>query len=387
MPSRLRPLSARAVASLDRTAFVGGVSGLQLVVSSGGGRSWRLFYRLPGDAKRRAMKLGSFPALTLADARKRAEKCLCAAADGSDPKQVLTATVVKRALTVDQAVTRYLTWCETQNRAVTVRDKRSMLINHLVAAVGQWPLVDVKRVDIVKILDRLIDRAPARRSVHAYLRHFFGWARERDLINTDPTDGLKPPKTNPARERILSDTEVRALWRATGTMAVLSRLALLTAQRKGSLESMTWANIDFDQRRWAIPAEDMKSGRAHVVPLSDRACAVLQAWPRLAGPFVFGVGTNGAKPYDGSSNGMMGLRKQLGDPDWRFHDLRRTAVTLAQRGGASIESIRALTQHKVPGVIGVYARHDYDVEKQQVADVIQKRIDDVLRGDSSKYDT
>lgn len=83
---------------------------------------------------------------------------------------------------------------------------------------------------------------------------------------------------------------------------------------------------------------------------------------------------------------MDGLRKDLygkdwretGLGDWRTHDLRRTAVTLAQREGCSIEEIRALTQHRVLGVIGVYARHAYTDEKRKVANAVAARIDAIV---------
>jgi integrase len=83
---------------------------------------------------------------------------------------------------------------------------------------------------------------------------------------------------------------------------------------------------------------------------------------------------------------MDGLRSQLyskywcetGQGDWCTHDLRRTAVTLAQREGCSIEEIRALTQHRIPGVIGVYARHAYTHEKQKVVDRIGDRVAGIL---------
>jgi integrase len=148
---------------------------------------------------------------------------------------------------------------------------------------------------------------------------------------------------------------------------------------------MKWDHLDAGQRVWTIPADDMKSGRLHEVPLSEMAHGILGGWPRMAGPYVFGVGSNGSHPYAGASNGMDGLRARLREdhgyePEtpWRLHDLRRTAVTLAQRGGASIEEIRALTQHKTPGVIGIYARHAYSVEKRLVADIIAAEVHAIL---------
>ena len=61
--------------------------------------------------------------------------------------------------------------------------------------------------------------------------------------------------------------------------------------------------------------------------------------------------------------------RETGRGDWRMHDLRRIAVTLAQREGCSIEEIRALTHHRIPGIIGVYARHAYTQERRRVVDL------------------
>ena len=71
---------------------------------------------------------------------------------------------------------------------------------------------------------------------------------------------------------------------------------------------------------------------------------------------------------------MEGLRRALGGSDWRLHDVRRTAVTLAQRQGCSLDAVRALTQHKSAGVIGVYARHAFEDEKRMVTEAIAEAV-------------
>lgn len=189
---------------------------------------------------------------------------------------------------------------------------------------------------------------------------------------------LRAPHPVAARDRTLTDEEIRALWGLDGAMGTLAKLAFLTAQRKGSLERARWDGIDVSSATWTIPAADMKSGKAHRAPLSDPALRLLEDWPKLGGPFIFGVGSGGARPFNGASNGADSLRGALGSHDWRLHDLRRTAVTLAQRGGAPVDDIRALTQHKVPGVIGVYARHDYEAEKRRVVAAIASAVDVIL---------
>ena len=378
MTARTRAMSARAVEGLTSSAFVGGASGLQLVVSRGGARTWRLFYRLPGDVKRRAMKLGVYPSMGLAQARSRAGELLTLAQSGVDPKTSIVETVERRAVSVSDAVADYLDWCARNNDAETVRHKRSGLTNHLLPAYAATPLVDISRSQIVRVLDQLGDRQTMRRNMHRYLSHFFGWACDRDLIPVNPMLGLKAPKAGTPRDRVLTDDEIRALWSANGTVASMARLSLLTAQRRGSLARMRWTDIDEVEGVWSIPAEDMKSARAHRVPLSALALELLEQRRRLSGPYVFGTGTDGLKPFEGTSKGMRILRDRLGGPDWRLHDVRRTAVTLAQRGGAGIEEIRALTQHKIPGVIGVYARHDYEDEKRRVAEAIERVTRSVL---------
>jgi integrase len=386
MSSRLKPLSARAVESLKSCAFVGGAPGLELRVHGDGVRSWRLLYRLPGAPRRRSIKLGRYPDLGLAEARKLAQKKLALAADGHDPalerEQRIDALSNKTADVLD----RYLDWCQTENDPKTVSDKSSALRNALLPVLGTTPIGSITRVDILALLDRCVDRPGLRRVTHAYLRHFLGWCCDRGLAVANPMIGLRPPRPVPARERILSDEEIRALWLAQGVYALIARLCLLTAQRRSTLEAMRWSDVDLVERVWRIPAGDMKSGKAHEVPLSDLVVDLLSGLHRLEGPFVFGVGTNGAAPYGGASNGMDGLRAQLHGKDWRrtgvdtfrLHDLRRTAVTLAQRGGASIEEIRALTQHKTPGVIGVYARHAYADEKRRVVDIIASQVTAIL---------
>lgn len=384
--ARRAPLSARAVDQLKASAFVGGVAGLQLVVSAGGTRSWRLYYRVAGgDGRRRGMSLGRYPEVSLAEARNRAAGALAQAADGRDPKTAREDRAEKSTVLVADAVARYLTACASANDPKTLRDKRSAFDNHFLPVLGARPVLDLKKAELLELLDGLAERPAIRRNLYAYLRHFFGWTEERDLIAQNPLLGVKPPKPVPQRERVLTDPEIRKLWRAEGVMADIARLSLLTAQRKGSIEALRIDQIDVDAATWLVPATNMKSAKPHLVPLSSMALDLIWSRPLLAGPHLFGVGSNGARPYAGASNGFESLKRKVGFDDWRLHDLRRTAVTLAQRGGAPLDQIRALTQHKTPGVIGVYARHAYVEEKRRVAEIIEAQLRSIFapQGDGS----
>lgn len=379
MSSRLKPLTALDVQRLADSAFVGGAPGLQCVVSPNGTKSWRLFYRLPGSKKRRSMTLGRYPGVSLADARKLAHEKLARASDGTDPKAEREAKVEIRNQTVADAVSRYLDWCISNNAARTVESKQSAFAAHILPRFDKLALIDLTRRSLMELLDGLGDKPAMRRQLYLYLNHFLGWCVERDLIPENPLRDLKPPKPTAARERVLSDQEIAALFNQTGVMATIAKLCLLTAQRRGSVEAMRWDHLDLKQRTWTIPGANMKSGKLHVVPLSNPALTLLADWPRMEGPFLFGVGSNGTRPYTGSSNGMEGLRKVLGNTDWRLHDLRRTAVTLAQKEGCSLDAIRALTQHKSAGVIGVYARHAFEDEKREVVKAIARAVETTFK--------
>lgn len=386
--SRKRPLSEREVRVLDQTTSVGGASGLECVVSPKGTRSWRLLYRVKGDAtaKRRSIGLGRYPGVSLAEARARANDAIRLASDGIDPRSARTKRVRDHDVLFSHCIAEYLDWCEAVNAPGTVEDKRSVVRTHLLPAFGAHPVRSLVKSDIARLLDTLSKHPARRRTSYNYLRHFFQWAVERDLIEHNPCQAVRPPNLVPSRDRVLADDELQALWNIEGIFAQIGRVSVLTAQRRGSIEAMRWDQLDLENRLWCIPASSMKSGRPHDVPLSDLAMAELERMPKLRGSYVFGVGSDGQKPYGGASNGMEGLRVQLygkewrqtGQGDWRTHDLRRTAVTLAQREGCSIEEIRALTQHRTPGVIGVYARHAYSSEKRVVVDKIEAQIRRVL---------
>lgn len=374
MASRLKPLTALDAQRLAETSFVGGAPGLQLVVSAGGTKSWRLFYRLPGSKRRRSMSLGRYPGVSLADARKISGEMLAQASSGTDPKAARIDKVVSRELTVAEAMQRYLDWCQTNNAAKTVRSKRSSINTHFLPALGSIPLIDLSRRQIASLIDGLSAKPATRRQLYLYVSHLLSWSLGREYIDTNPILGLQPPKPVATRERVLTDEEIAALFQSEGTIATIAKLCLLTAQRKGSVEAMRWDELDFERKTWTVPGTNMKSGKLHVVPLSAPALDILKGWYQLNGQYVFGVGSDGEKPFAGTSKAMKALRKSLEDTDWRLHDLRRTAVTLAQRHGCNLDGIRALTQHKTSGVVGVYARHAFEDEKRIVVDAIAEEI-------------
>src|SRR5690606_2366163 len=127
---------------------------------------------------------------------------------------------------------------------------------------------------------------------------------------------LKAPSPDHSRDRILSEDELKRVWRATETIGwpfgPLVRLLLLTGQRRGEVASMRWSDIDLDQKVWLIPKERSKNGQPHEVPLSDMVLGILRELPRVAGSGGFVFSTTGKTPVGGFSRAKARIEKAVG---------------------------------------------------------------------------
>jgi integrase len=216
--------------------------------------------------------------------------------------------------------------------------------------------------------------------VLAVIRKMFNWHAARDERFLSPlVQGMtRTSLTARARDRVLSDDEIRNLWRALEHVPYpfgpFVKLLLLTAQRRDEVAHMRWAEIDGNL--WVIPRERYKNGRANAVPLSDSVQRILSSIPRTS-EYVFT--TTGRTPISGYSKAKAAVDKASGVGSWRFHDLRRTARSLMSRAGVSSDIAERVLGHAIPGVAGVYDRHSYTPEKRQalekLADAIARLID------------
>jgi integrase len=255
--------------------------------------------------------------------------------------------------------------------------KRSLEV-YVRPKMGSKSIYDLKRKDIVDMLDAIedADKAVTADRVLAYVRKAFNWYATRDEEFKSPIiKGMA--RTTPAdhaRDRILADDEIRSLWKALESpkspepFRNIVRVLLLTAQRRDEIGLMQAEEIDGDTL--VIPGERYKTGTANAVPLTDTA----QKWigDRKAG-FMFST-TDGKKAFSGYSKAKIQLDAAIAEqrkaeklmpmPEWRLHDLRRTARSLMSRAGVSSDIAEMVLGHKLTGVRGVYDRHSYAAEKR-----------------------
>jgi integrase len=272
---------------------------------------------------------------------------------------------------------------ETRSGAETAR-----LLRH--GPVKAWTgrhIGEIRRVDVADLLDRIKKRSPSvARLTFAALRGLFGWAVERDLIVTSPCERLTAPPRPAARDRVLTDDELRAIWKASEGLGYpfgpIVKLLMLTGQRRAEVAGMAWTELDLDAATWRIPRERTKNAKAHEIDLSPQALAVLKPL-RQDGPLLFPARNAPARTADPVRarpaalpvQGFSATKRRLDElvaaegahAPWRLHDLRRTAAT----GMAALEFAPHVVERVLNhisgaqgGLVGVYQRHDYRAERK-----------------------
>jgi len=216
----------------------------------------------------------------------------------------------------------------------------------------------------------------------AALSKFFSWAMGEGLADANPVIGTnKAAGDAGGRERVLTDAELVAVWNAAPDSAFgrIVKLLALTGQRCSEIGDLSRSEIDTAERLIALPGARTKNGRAHSVPLSDDAMAIVEA--SLAATdreLIFGVGKGG---FGGWSKARGALDTASGVKDWTLHDLRRTWATRAADCGVQPHVIEACLNHvsgHKAGVAGVYNRAIYAVEKRQAMEAVANYIKTAL---------
>jgi integrase len=181
-----------------------------------------------------------------------------------------------------------------------------------------------------------------------------------------------------ARDRILSDGEIRAIWKQEGQFADFVKLLLLTAQRKEKVVSMRWEDVGEDGT-WNIPSEKREKGNAGELVLPKAAIDIINRQRRfLDNEHVFAA-ARGSGHINGFSKSKRELNAQLGKlPQWQLHDLRRTARSLMSRAGVRSDVGERVLGHAIPGVEGVYNRHEYLEEKATTLKMLASLIDEIV---------
>lgn len=384
-----------------------GLPGFGLRISASGRRTWILMYRVGRTLRR--FTLGQYPTLSLAEARAKARDAQHDVAHGQDPARKKIED--RHAETFQELAREYISQHASKKRSGredirllngSAHKKRTGKVPHvpLVARWGNRRIKDITRRDVRELLDEIAGRAPimANRTL-ALVRKMFNFAIERDWLESNPCQMVKPPGQERQRDRVLSEDEIRRVWIALDAeapaIAALFRLRLLTAQRGGEVHGAAWSEMDLRAGWWTIPAERSKNGLAHRVPLSPPAVQILKVL-RLQGekpaagekkqePSLW-VFPSRHKRLPHMAHAQKAIERVVASSKvaFRGHDLRRTAASLMVGAGVSRLVVSKILNHVETGVTAVYDRHSYDREKREALDFWGRRLSAIVANKRQK---
>ena len=365
---------------------------LYLIVTPTGSKSW--VQRLTIHGKRRDIGLGSFKLITLSKARQRAHDNRVMVAEGGDPiaekrrEQIPTfgkATI----LTFETLRPRWKSGKHTRNWI-------QIMTKYAIPVIGSRPIDQLGREDVLKVLSPLWTTKPETgRRLRQKMRAVFRWAQAHGHIENNPAgegiDGALPKQ--PAVKAHLRALPYRDVAGALDTIeasgaSIAAKLALrmliLTASRSGEIRGAEWVEIDLENRAWIIPAERMKSARAHRIPLSDEAIKVLEQARILRDKsgLVFPSASRPGKTL--SDMTMTKVLRATGLAERAtVHGFRSSFRDWCADTGKPREIAEAALAHVVGGVEGSYFRSDlFDRRRllmSQWADYITGRRADVVQ--------
>jgi integrase len=348
-----------------------------------GRETWIIQYRL--GHKQRRMTIGTCAKLTQAQAREQARKRLAQVELGQDPAADKRQIRTEAKHTLRSVVAQYL---EAKQGAVRPRTYAEICryLNDHWSPLHAVPVNAVRRADVALELSKMIRKngSAAAAKARTTLSTFYVWAMGEGIADVNPVIGSNKPVAGPSRDRVLSDTELSAIWRkCAGAYGAIVRLLILTGCRREEIGGLRWTEIDSKEQVIRLPGERVKNGRAHDVPLTDAAWSILQEQP-VNGEYVFG-----RSGFSFWSQGKEGLDEWLGDSvaPWRLHDVRRSVATRMADLGIMPHVIEAVLNHQSGhkrGPAGVYNRSRYDREVRNALALWSDHVRTLIAGGERK---
>lgn len=387
-------LTARKLASLPAPAsgrlevWDEDLPGFGVRISATGHITATVMYRRAGRLRRAT--LGTLPPLSLADARDLARKALAGAAVGNDPAAAKAEE--RSAPTFGELAALYMEKHAPRKRSAG--EDRRIIERELLPGWRTSLAREIRRGDVIALLDGIAARpAPimANRTL-ALVRKLYNFGIQRGLVEMNPCAQLAPPGPEHRRERVLTEEEIRKLWTALDSetsprLVAAIRLGLLTAQRPGEITQMRWQDVaeELGGWWWTLPAAFAKNRRAHRVPVSPQAKAVLDTLARDTSPWVLAGRRTGAHLVETSiARYVAELRERLRMEHFTLHDLRRTAASHMAGLGIYRLIVKKVLNHTDSDVTGIYDRHSYDAEKRTALEAWGRRVAEIVGGNAAR---
>ena len=351
--------------SSDRVWWDDDISGFGLRIREGGTRNWIYRYRI--GSKQRSLILGSATSVPLSVARKNASTLEARIRLGEDPALDRQNAKLEADNTFGVLAAQYLEARKSDWRPRTY-DEIERHLTKYVKSLHRTPITAVSQRDVANLLNGVAKQSGdvTANRVRASLSALLSWAmREGIRLPEGNVAAYTNVREEKSRERVLTDAELKAIWTACADndFGAIVKLLILTGQRRTEIGSLRWDEVHDDQI--ILAASRTKNGRAHVVPLSDPASAILSQLHRGDREHVFGR-RDGFLDWSKAKTALDARCAEAGK--WTLHDLRRTVATRMAELGVQPHIIEAVINHvsgHKGGVAGIYNRATYDKEKRE----------------------
>jgi integrase len=354
------------------------------VVQPNGKKSWAWRYRWHGRPSKLTFSK-SYPEMSLGAARAEANAAIRQLESGQDPLAAKTDEQRgERTNSVRQAAREWIEYAKPDMR--TWRDAERKLAKDVFPEWERKLMKDIGPHDVKKLHHEVSKRGPiAANRLFETLRNWFNWCVDEEILDVSPMEEIDYKRLRNeerSRDRVLSDTELALVWRASEKLgypqAPFRHALILTGQRRGEVAGMRWDEIDLQAGVWNSPGSRTKNRKPHMVPLGTAMLDLLKKLPRFTGPHVFTT-TSGAMPINGFSKAkekldsvISGLLAEADDAtpmaDWSEHDIRRTVATGMAQMGVPPHVLAAILNHSqrsVQGISAIYNRFEYLAERRK----------------------
>lgn len=379
--------------------------GMFLLVTPAGGKLWRLKYRIDGREKLLAM--GSYPEVSLGDARRRRDAARELIAAGKDPSREKQRAKVRSRVQASNTFEGIADeFCKKRRRdgqkawAASTAVRSEYLLSLLMPSIGRMPISEIEPADVLGAIRKIEKKGnleSARRTLQL-ASAVFRFAVATARLGSDPTRDLRGALTAPTVTHygaITDPKRVGELLRAIDGYEGLglTKLALQIAPhvfvRPGELRHADWSEIDLEGALWVIPAEKMKMRKSHHVPLSKQAVEIFREVQKVTGAsgYVFPSMRTRIRPM--SENTINAGLRRLGyaSDEMTAHGFRAMASTLLNESGKwhpdAIE--RALAHGDSDKVRAAYHRGAHWKERVEMAQWWSDYLDQLRKGADVLY--
>ncbi len=359
------------------------VRGLILLVYPTGGKTFFVYRRIDGRPER--IKLGTFPQMTIEQARKRAELVNGTIAEKQNPAAVRRA--VKEEPTFGEVLADFIKKKRSRSGKPlsprTVEDYQALLANHLTSLSK----LKLSQITTDRLRSLKIESAAQNNRARAVISSVFNWARSEGITDVEnPATAIKS-RFIKSRERFLQPSELPRFMAAIkdSRLGDFFLLALFTGARKTNLQEMRWQDLDLEDAVWKIPKT--KNGDGLLIPLIPAALQLIKkrASEKLLDAIWVFPGTGKTGHLVAPRKAWLEILDKAGlDEHLRIHDLRRTLGSWQARSGASLTVIGKSLGHRSLQATAIYSRLDIDPVRASVEQAATAMVESSMKGTSSQ---